>query len=100
MLANIDGLITDQNGDPLAAPGVQFCGPISESGFVEACLPVPVDADGSFAIEVKKLGEWNLKAVHGPEEGRYFTGQAISLTVAENDALSFAAPPIAVPEVN
>ena len=101
VLANIDGVVTDSAGAPLGMAGIQFCGPVSEEGAVEACKPVPVDADtGTFSIEVTKLGFWNLKAVHAPEEGRYFTGQAIPLTVAMDDMISYPAPGIVVPEVN
>jgi hypothetical protein len=100
VLATVDGVIMDMNLAPLPSPGVQFCGPIDEEGNVELCIPVPVDDAGVFSIDATKLGVWSLKVVHGPVDGRYFTGQAFQMTVAQDDAFDFSTPPIVVPEVD
>lgn len=99
VLATVDGVIADMNLAPLPSPGLQFCGPVDGEGNVELCIPVAVDDAGAFSIEATKLGVWSLKVVHGPVEGRYFSGQAFQITVEQDDAFDFSSPPIVVPEV-
>lgn len=97
-LATIVGTVADMQGALLPSPGVQFCGPIDAEGNVEACIPVPIDAGtGAFEIGALKTGLWALKCVHGPVDGRYFTGQSFQLTVAEGDMIDLG-DPIVIPE--
>jgi hypothetical protein len=98
--ATVGGVIVDMQGAPLANAGIQLCGPIDAEGVVESCLPAQVDdASGEFTVGANKPGLYALKCVHAPEEGRYFTGQSFQLTLAEDDALDYSTPPIAIPEV-
>lgn len=98
-LATITGVVTDMQGAVLPSPGIQLCGPIDAEGNVESCIPVQVDdTTGEFDIGAMKTGLWALKCVHGPVDGRYFTGQSFQLEVAEGDALDFSNPPIVIPE--
>lgn len=98
-LATISGVVTDMEGAPLPSPVLQFCGPIDESGLPQSCLPIDVEADGSWIIEAQTLGLWSLKFIHVPADGRDFTGQAFQIELGEGDALSYAEPPVVVPEV-
>ena len=100
VLATIDGVIADMALAPLPTPGLQFCGPVDGEGNVELCIPVMVDDTGTFLIEATKVGVWSLKVVHGPVDGRYFSGQAFQITVNEGDTFDFTSPPIVVPEVS
>jgi hypothetical protein len=90
----------DMQGAPLPTPGVQLCGPIDAEGVVESCLPVTVDPDsGAFTVGAIKVGLFALKCVHGPVDGRYFTGQSFQLELVEGDVLDFSTPAIVIPEL-
>jgi hypothetical protein len=100
-IASIEGLLLDMQGAPLPSPLLQFCGPIDMEGNVELCIGIDVDpADGAFTIEPLYAGLWSIKVAQGPSEGRFFTGQAFQLTVAEGDMLQLSPPPIVVPETS
>lgn len=100
-VATIEGVLLDMQGAPLPSPLLQFCGPIDGDGNVELCIPIDVDgSNGAFTIEALYAGLWSLKVAQGPSEGRYFTGQAFQLTVAEGDMLELSPPPIVVPETS
>lgn len=99
--ATIVGVVADAQGAALPNPSLQFCGPVDESGFAELCIPVtPEASDGSFFWGAGQGGIWNIKAVHGPADGRNFAGQAFQVMLNEGDALDFSEPPIVVPEVD
>lgn len=99
-LATVSGVVLDMEGATLPTPGIQLCGPIDGEGVVESCIPVQVDAGtGEFTIGAAKLGLFALKCVHGPVDGRYFTGQSFQITIAMDDALDFSVPAIVIPEV-
>ncbi|MFV8750971.1 hypothetical protein ACNOYE_10540 [Nannocystaceae bacterium ST9] len=99
-LATVTGTVLDMQGAVLPSPGIQLCGPIDAEGVVESCIPVQVDdAAGTFEVGAMKTGLWALKCVHGPVDGRNFTGQSFQITIAEGDELDFSAPPIVIPEV-
>jgi hypothetical protein len=98
-LATVSGVVLDMDGATLPTPGIQLCGPIDPEGVVESCIPVQVDAgSGEFEVGAAKLGLYALKCVHGPVDGRYFTGQSFQVTLAMDDALDFSVPPIVIPE--
>ena len=100
-VATITGVILDTQGATLPSAGIQLCGPIDDQGVVEACIPAPVDTDsGEFSVGAYKLGLYALKCVHGPVDGRFFTGQSFQITLAEGDALDFSVPPITIPETS
>lgn len=99
-LATVNGVVFDMQGAALPTPGIQLCGPIDGEGVVESCIPVQVDAaSGEFSVGAAKLGLYALKCVHGPTDGRYFTGQSFQITLAQDDMLDFSVPPIVIPEV-
>jgi hypothetical protein len=100
-IATIDGVLLDVQGAPLPSPLLQFCGPIDAEGNVELCIGIDVDPmNGAFTIEPLYDGLWSIKVAQGPSEGRYFTGQAFQLNVAEGDMLQLSPPPIVVPETS
>ncbi|GEM_PF-5322675 len=96
-IGSLVGVVLDPQGAPLPTPGIQFCGPIDDMGSVESCIPVTVDGQGNFALDVLKVGLWNFKAVHGPVDGRYFGGQAFQLEFSEGTELDLGT--VIVPEV-
>lgn len=100
-LATVAGATVDMQGATVPTPGIQLCGPIDEQGTVESCLPAQLSDDKStFTVGAPKLGLFALKVVHGPLDGRYFTGQSFQLELAEGDALDYSMPPITIPETD
>ena len=97
-VATITGTVLGMDGEPLPSPGIQWCGPIDEEGNVDLCIPVTVGDGGTFEIGSPNPGLWNFKAVHGPADGRFFTGQAVQIVVVEGEDQDWA-DPIVVPEV-